>query len=104
MQVDGIYKVVALGTFVLQLREVTARAEQHGLKEEFLKDVREVMRQLATSPASRGDPVWSYTSAGLEEYHWLVQMLSVRYGVDPENHVVYLKGCKPVLNHPLAEP
>lgn len=99
----GPFKVELLGRALLQLRALTARAAQRGMRDQFLASFRRIVQQLETDPISWGDHTWSYKAAELEEYHRLYEMLSVRYGVDEANSVVYLKDLKAVLSHPLAD-
>src|SRR5262249_47246174 len=101
---EGPYRLSLVPIVKEQMRASAARAKTPEVREQFLEALGARFARLAVDPGSAGDPIRNYEKAGIREYRWVQDRVLIGYGVDEENRIVYVKECRPVLNHPLALP
>lgn len=100
---SGRFQVELVGLAREGLLALAERAAQLGIKSQFLASYLRIVEHLATDPVAWGEQRCTYPTLGLREYHRLFEGLAILYAVDPINRLVYVKKCRPVLDHPLAE-
>jgi hypothetical protein len=85
------YRVEFSGDLLDRARELGRQATRQGRGQEFAAALRRVIDRLETDPAGWGEPVFRLRHLGLTVYRAADIPLHVGYGLDPQQHIVYVQ-------------
>jgi len=97
------FRVVFSEALREQLRRLGQRADAQGITAALGADLRTIVEALAADPVSWGDPLNRLPHLRLTLYHRIYHSISVRYGVEEQERVVFVRECKPISGHPLCQ-
>jgi hypothetical protein len=84
------------------LRALIARAIARGIRHLFSGQVPAIQERLEHRPLDWGDPQKWLPALRLSMHQGMYEHLAVMYAVDEARRIVYVRGIRAVLNHPLA--
>jgi hypothetical protein len=86
----GQYRLVYSEQARTALKELLQKAKGLGRKAEVAAAVKKIEGRLRTQPTTFGEPVYDLQHARLQVRSAIVGPLAVTYGVDEDNHLVYV--------------
>jgi hypothetical protein len=99
---DAPYQITMNQVLVERVRGLAQRAAELGVYDSFIQSLQTIEDQLGADPLAWGDPTQNLPGLGMIAYRRIYNRLSVTYGVNEVQRVVWVVEIKPVLDHPLA--
>ena len=96
-----LYRISFLQPARERIKRCAQAATGLGIAQEYAATLRVILDRLAREPAEWGDPYKRLHAAKLLIYKRLYNGLYVEYAVHEEARVVFVRDCRPVLDHPL---
>jgi hypothetical protein len=95
------YKVELLQSARAEIVRCSKEAQRRGIIHEYLGTLRWIYDKLTNAPHSCGEEFCRFPAAKLVLRKTLHDRILVVYAVHQEQPIVFVKECRPVLDHPL---
>ncbi len=85
------------------VRTLGKKANQLGLKKEFLQSINEITKRLTADPLDWGDPLYRLKAMDLILCHGISSLLYIFFGVDEDRRLVFVQDILPMPGFELDE-
>ncbi len=99
---DPSFRLVYFPAMLEQLKRLRQLAVERGRADEFRTSLEVIVASLTADPGAWGEPLYRLRHLGLTVYHNVTRGLLVRYAVDEQRRIVYVRGIEPLSGSPLA--